>query len=773
MSDKPSRAQDESHALAAGEPLTPAAPFAATDAIDVFAADSGEEREPQKLSLSPARILRFKWTILVVFAAVCASALAGVWIFVEPQYRSIAQIEVRPQRDMIAFKTDNDGITHFYQQFLTTQIHKITSARVIERVLERDDVRQTSLFDEVEQNVLTKLLRSPSPGKRLMDGLDVNVAHNSSILEIAVTLPDSYDSAVVANAIADEYLRAVREDEQEDSESLAAERRRQEELLRKQIEIKEEEVDALRKMLRVHTADDLVNTQRLYLDKLESRREDLLLAISNREARLKRLELLAASGDGAASAPAPDRRFSEDSVWRTLSAELKKAEFEVESARDQFGESHPTMVRLRRQVDFYKQQLAERERELELAPPATVGVKRDDEFAGMSPRELRWELEDLRAELTNLEAHIARKQKEFTSTFESAGALSKALRELQTMREQYEQIRRTRQQQEIERFAPASIRKIADARPSGAADVDKRPKLSLAAVFGAAFAGLLAGLARAYFTGALFEVEGLHDRTVSQAGPLLGPLPLVRDPRSATAEEFTVQSECVRMVRTALLQRLPHDRCNVIQITSASPGAGKTTFAIMLAKSLAHIGKRVLLVDADLRNPSIAGRLGVSGAGQEFLASLLDAQAGQTPRRDRATNVPGLRVLVSSRPARLEESEILAGVAPQRCLDAWRERYDMVLLDCSPILPVADARILARLADGTIMVVRDGHSDRRDVLDAIQTLRSAGGTILGSVFNGVPSRGGYYYHGSYGYGSAARNVYGPATDNDPLDVRVI
>ena len=775
MPDRNTVSEADPHALAPASTLLPAAPYSQPDEIDVFAGEEpGGETEVQKFSLSPTRILRFKWTIALVFVLVAGVALGGIWMIVQPQYRSIAQIEVRPQRDMIAFKSEDNGITHFYQQFLTTQIHKITSARVIERVLEREDVRNTSLYAEAVDSLVGRVLPTPSPGKRLMDGLSVDVAYNSSLLEIAVTLPDSSDSAIVANAIADEYLDAVREDEQEDSRSLAAERRRQEELLRKQIVIKEEEVEQLRKMLRVHTADDLVNTQRLYVDTLQSRRDDLILAITNRESRLARIEAMQAADDGAPQTDATiDRRFSDDSVWRSISGEVKKAEFEVETARAQFGESHPTMVRLRKQVEFYKEQLAARETELETSPPIPVSVKTNDDLYGASPQTLRWDLEDLQAELANLDQHIARKEAEFSSTFESAGALSKAIAELQNMRAQYEQIRTTRQQQEIERFAPASIRKIAEARPSGAADVDKRPKLSLAALFGALVAGLMAGLARAYFTGALYEVEGVNDRTVSQVGPLLGPLPLLRDAKSATPEEFTVQSECVRMVRTALLQRLPQDQCNVIQISSASPGAGKTTFAIMLAKSLAHIGKRVLLVDADMRNPSVAPRLGVTGLGQEFLAALLDAQGDEAPRRDRATNVPGLRVLASGRAARLEESEILAGDAPRRCLDRWRQVYDIVLLDCSPILPVADARILARVSDGTIMVVRDGHSDRRDVFDAIQTLRAAGGTVLGTVFNGARRQSSYYYHGTYGYGSAHGGVYGQATTSDPLDVRVI
>lgn len=728
-----------------------------------------------RLRFTFARILRYKWTMAAVFVVVATTALVCVWKFVRPLYQAVAVIEVQPTRPSIAFSTEDNGAVHLYQQFLSTQVRKLTSADVVERVMARDDVQATTLFRDQHHwpKAIQAVLRPKSPGRKLMDALEI-VADGTRLINVQVTLPDPDDAATIANAFVDEYLSTTEALQESDDEKLLSERRKLENRLRLEIASYEDEADRLRKMMKVVSPDELVDQQRLYLNELTTRRDDLDLKLATSKLLLSRLEALqndaAASGDKAA---AHAIRYSEDRQWQRLSEQLADVEFEISSASREYGDAHPKMVTLRLKRENLQQRLAQREKELDAAPPVPALTRKDseDDAVRLSPETLRFQIRDLEARKEILENLIARKTEEFNHNFDAAGALGQVMRKLASTREQYESIKSRRQQQEIERYAPGLIRQDTRARRPYTIYKDPRRKLSLAALAAALIIAVGAGLARAYFAGALFEIDNLDDVVADKSTPLLGPMPLVRGGRARTGDEFALQSECMRMVRTALLQSLDEHGGHVVQITSAGPGAGKTTFAITLANSLAQIGKRVLLVDADLRNPSIARTLHIDNIDQDFLAALTHADDQQNGLLHwaRRTSTPGLDLLALARPVAAAEAEILATKAPETCLTHWRNLYDIVLLDSSPVLPVADARMLARHTDGTVFVVREDHCHRRDVVDAMAYLRAAGGTLLGTVFNAATHT--VNYHGAYHYAQAYAGADG--REHDPLDIRVV
>jgi capsular exopolysaccharide synthesis family protein len=210
------------------------------------------------------------------------------------------------------------------------------------------------------------------------------------------------------------------------------------------------------------------------------------------------------------------------------------------------------------------------------------------------------------------------------------------------------------------------------------------------------------------------------------------------------------------MVRTALLERLGKPSTErAILVTSPTAGAGKTSLALLLARSLAVTGKKVLLVECDFYRPSLSGRLGLEGGAG--LAALLErtAEDAQVIRQ-----IGALRMDILPVGDKLDtfNPEVLANGVFSSCMARWKQTYDFVILDSPPLLPVADARILAGHADGAVLVVRASHSRRGEARTAFDLLRTTQGGVLGVVMIGGDRPTDSY---NYGY---ADHTYAASTN---------
>ena len=218
------------------------------------------------------------------------------------------------------------------------------------------------------------------------------------------------------------------------------------------------------------------------------------------------------------------------------------------------------------------------------------------------------------------------------------------------------------------------------------------------------------------------------------------PVQFLRDPQSLAAEAY-------RTIRTGILLSQAGEPPRTLLITSAQSSEGKTTSAVNLAASLASAGARVMVVDADLRRPSVAKQLNIDSR----LPGLVEMLTGQCSYREVALKdaIPGISVIPSGKippnPAELLGSPQMASI-----IDNLAERYDYVIIDSPPILPVTDSVILSRFVDGVVMVVRGSATPRRVVADARQRLQAVGARMLGVILNDVDVTGGdYYYYNRY------------------------
>jgi len=207
---------------------------------------------------------------------------------------------------------------------------------------------------------------------------------------------------------------------------------------------------------------------------------------------------------------------------------------------------------------------------------------------------------------------------------------------------------------------------------------------------------------------------------------------------------FAPRTEAFRLLRTNLqfldLEQQPRS----LVITSAVPGEGKTVTSANLAVALAQAGRKVLLVDGDLRRPRVAGLLDLDGA-----VGLTSVLVGTADLEDaiQVHQESGLHFLASG-PKPPNPTEILQSRVTHDLLKRLRDDFDMVIVDAPPLLPVADAAVIATATDGAIVVTRHGKTSRDQLRQAVGRLDNVGARVFGVVINMIPRRAAhsYYYY---------------------------
>lgn len=256
------------------------------------------------------------------------------------------------------------------------------------------------------------------------------------------------------------------------------------------------------------------------------------------------------------------------------------------------------------------------------------------------------------------------------------------------------------------------------------------------------FTGVLVGLVVGVLLALLVRLLDTRVRTSVEVQsladvPLLGTIgrtrsaqaaitTITQDPRSPRAEEF-------RRLQTNLqyldVDKPPH----IVVVSSATPQEGKTSMCTNLALAVAEKNRRVLLIDADLRRPMVADRLGLLGA-----AGLTTVLVGGAEFEDVIQPYSADVDVLASGEIPPNPSQLLDSNAMQRLLDRARAEYDFIVIDSPPILPVVDASVLARRTDGMILVVRLGTAKRTSLQRAAGEVRALGADLLGSVTFGEP-----------------------------------
>ena len=281
-----------------------------------------------------------------------------------------------------------------------------------------------------------------------------------------------------------------------------------------------------------------------------------------------------------------------------------------------------------------------------------------------------------------------------------------------------------------------------------------------------AFMGLLLGLGMTLALSMLRRtIASTKELKAITNLPILATFPLVslkqrrKDRKTSliSAADNEQMAESLRRLRTKIRKQLSEKGGKVILLTSTVPGEGKTTISANLAISLAAEGHRVVLVDADLRNQSIA-RLFRSSQDDNGLLYCLNHP--EHPVMECLKNVPGSKLYYLSGSSTAMRHYSIDGKALRPILDILSESFDYVIVDTPPCSVVSDTTLLTRFADCVLYVIKMDCANRNQILDSITSLYQRDVPLTGCVLNGTHhSTHAYGYGYSYGYGSSSYGYY--------------
>ena len=265
--------------------------------------------------------------------------------------------------------------------------------------------------------------------------------------------------------------------------------------------------------------------------------------------------------------------------------------------------------------------------------------------------------------------------------------------------------------------------------------ISPRLKFNLAV---AAVVGLLLGLVLAWIRDQLDRTVRTIDEIESLTGrPVLATIPLVRQPDALATP---VLADAYSFLRVNLGVTRGSSQGSIVTVTSSREGEGKTSTSIGLGRSLVGAGRRVLLIDADLRRGGLSRALGVDGR-----RGLTECLRGEMAPDDTLVMVGGMYVFPAGS-GDLNSAALLDSVRFENLLHDFRETYDYVLVDTTPARAIADAVLVGARSDGIILVVRAGLVDRRELATAAATLHGEAFNLLGCVVYSPDASGvGYEY----------------------------
>jgi capsular exopolysaccharide synthesis family protein len=733
---------------------------------------------------------------LVALGVVVGLVLGGLYYAQKsPVYQSTAQVLVIKKRPDALPLSGADPRLSYFEDYLSTHVTLIKSQLIVDRAVQKEHLQGLSSLAE-EGNATNSIIKWLSVARDRESG-----GTNNNILNLSFRSSQSDECSRVLNAVINSYKDFLDETYKNVSDETVKLITQARDVLQRQLGEKQAAYVEFRKQSPLlWKSKDGINLYQARLTDIEARRSALQVRRAEIQGRLRTIESALKAGRSPVNLMAMVTEWSSKLRADRLGAEVVRQRpgakdvedqllpllLEEEALKEKFGPDYPQLKSVRRRIELARALMARQ------AGGRGKGVGPLDQEEELWAREaVEGYIESLKQELED----EAMSEKTLADLFERESSEARKLaayeiedasftNELTRIKQLYDGI--------IKRLEEVGFTKDFggyDARIISPAARGKKVEPRAALVFGLAlFLGLVGGLGMGY----LAEITDKSFRTPEEIRrrlglPIVGYIPLFSPDEEgldetvpaaaaldATLRTFyqskSAEAEAYRSVRTALYFSVRGEQHKIIQITSPTPGDGKTTLAANLAISMAQSGKRLLLIDADFRKPCVHKKFGISNNNGLSLAL-----AGETELSEaiQETSVPGLWILPCG-PLPYNPAELLTSPRLKEFLDLLREQYDFVLVDTPPLLAVTDPSVVAPRVDGVLLTIRVCKNSRPQAERAKEILTTLGVNVLGVVVNGFEDHGssvGYAYQ-NYSYSAAyhyADSDGGPQSDGRKED----
>jgi capsular exopolysaccharide synthesis family protein len=710
-----------------------------------------------------------RWLILIIIISISTPAVFRIKELI-PLYTSTATLMVGGNRAQVVDVMGMASNEYYYDPFsaLNNEIEILKSRNLARKVVEKLHLEETEEFNPAPKepglsaklhprNLIPQAWReamSENKGQgavqksaeeqreelmsTLVDGflgrIKVEPIEMSKVIKINCTLENPELAARIANETADQYILSQLDAKFEGTRKTTEWLNDQLAELKQKVEQSEKAVELYRNEKGLAKA----GTVTLSAEQLSEMNSELIVARVKRaelEARLRQVEALFKAGANIESAT----EVMQSPFVQELQSQELLVQRKLSEMSRQYGARHPKMIQAEAELDELHKKI-----QLEIKKIASnlrneVEVARSREGTMSSSRA---SLEDTNAGKNQAEVQLRALERE--------AAANRAL--FENFLKRFKETSTTEGMQE------------ADARVISKAEIPRGPsypntdRLITMSVFGSIAAAL----------GVVFLLEmfnpGLRSPEQIEAvlkRPTVGLIPLTKDMKPLEYLRKNPQSslaEAINSLRVSLLLLDPDKAVKTVLVTSSVPEEGKSTLAALLAQQAASLGQRVILVDADLRRPAVEKMFGLGKPKgiTDFLMTP-DSQYRDFIVKDEAS---GLHILGRGLAEFVNPADLFASHRMETLINTLRDHYDLVILDSPPAMVVTDSRVLSRLADKTIFVVRWDHTPRKVIKTAVRQISDAGSNVAGIVLQRVNLKqygrysygdsGYYYHHGRYG-----------------------
>lgn len=660
-------------------------------------------------------VLERRWLIITAFISVFVLSL--IYLFkATPIFQATVTMQIDPESDNI-LRIDGLSMGRQEQDYLQTQYKNLVSRTLIESVVNKLKLREDELYS-----------KSLDPAKALANDIQVVPVRLSRLVNIKVENPDPKKAQLIANTLVTNFIEMNVTQKMDASKVVV--KRLEDEATSQRVVLENAEGE-IQKYSKIHKTFSFEEGENIILQALKQVQERYTLAHSTAVAAQRVVDevnlFLQASNSiytlpQVANNPSLQKVKEELALVEATFAELKKT----------YGRNHPDYIRAQEKLTSLRQSVEEQAKVLisSIRIAAQIARAEEESLQRLVTEQLQrqGELKDLRIQYDFLK------------------------RDALTKNTLYGLILTKMKETDLTGRLKINNMRFVDAADLPFSPIKPRKILTI-------MLGLVGGLAVAL--GLAFFVNYLDDSIKSQDDvetylrlPFLGYIPNIKTnsvverdlqshlhPQSNAAEGF-------RTIRATISLTHKADKFRTLAVTSTIPSEGKSLVASNLAIVTAQTGIKTLLVDADLRRPSVHKAYQLHSP--SGLSSYLTEEVDQIEKIVHKTEVPNLDVIccgsVPSTP-----SELIGSKRMMDFLEAARSRYDRVILDCPPISAVSDPLIIAAMSDGVVFVTKFNKIRREHARKSIQRVQNAGIHILGVVLNDIDFEGKDSYYYSYYY----------------------